>query len=51
MFTVKPDLTPHDQLRLLEAWDAWDIPRDQQRDWQIQQAPNQTFGVQFTPKV
>jgi len=42
MFTVKPDLTPHDQLRLLEAWDTWDIPRDQQRDWQIQ-----LFGPDF----
>ena len=42
MFTVKPDLTPHDQLRLLEAWDAWGIPRDQQRDWQIQ-----LFGPDF----
>ncbi|MDT7044270.1 hypothetical protein [Candidatus Nitronereus thalassa] len=36
MFTVKPDFTPHDQLRLLEAWDAWGISRDQQRSWQIQ---------------
>ncbi|MDA0738583.1 MAG: hypothetical protein O3A59_06485 [Nitrospirae bacterium] len=42
MFTVKPDLTPHDQLRLLEAWDAWGIPRDQQRAWQIQ-----LFGPDF----
>jgi len=42
MFTVKPDLTPHDQLRLLEAWDAWGIARDQQRDWQIQ-----LFGPDF----
>lgn len=42
MFTVKPDLTPHDQLRLLEAWDAWGIPRVQQREWQIQ-----LFGPEF----
>jgi len=42
MFTVKPDLTPHDQLRLLEAWDAWGVPRDQQRDWQVQ-----LFGPDF----
>ncbi len=42
MFKVKPDLTPHDQLRLLEAWDAWGISRDQQRDWQIQ-----LFGPDF----
>ncbi len=42
MFTVKPDLTPHAQLRLLEAWDAWGIPRDQQQDWHIQ-----LFGPDF----
>lgn len=42
MFTVKPNLTPHDQLRLLEAWEAWGIPRALQREWQLQ-----LFGPDF----
>jgi len=24
---------PYDQLRLLDAWEAWDIPITQQREW------------------
>jgi len=36
MLTVKPNLTPHDQLRLLEAWEAWKIPMEQQQAWCIQ---------------
>ena len=36
MFTVKPNLTPHDQLRLLEAWEAWGVPIEQQQAWRIQ---------------
>lgn len=36
MLTVKPNLTPHDQLRLLEAWEAWEIPIEQQQAWRIQ---------------
>jgi len=36
MLTVKPNLTPHDQLRLLEAWDAWGVSIEQQQAWRIQ---------------
>ena len=40
MLTVKPNLTPHDQLRLLEAWEAWGVPIEQQQAWRVQ-----IFGV------
>ncbi len=33
MLTVKHDCAPHDQLRLLEAWEAWEIPLEQQWAW------------------
>ncbi len=32
MLTVKFDCSPHDQ-RLLDAWEAWGIPLDQQWAW------------------
>ncbi len=31
--TVKMDCMPYDQLRLLDAWEAWGIPLDQQWEW------------------
>ncbi len=37
---VKSDCSPHDQLRLLEAWEAWEIPLEQQWAWS-----EQLFGV------
>ncbi len=40
MLTVKSDCAPHDQLRLLEAWEAWGISLDQQWAWS-----EQLFGV------
>ena len=36
MLTVKVDCSPHDQLRLLEAWEAWGISLDQQLAWNDQ---------------
>ena len=36
MLTVKFDCFPHDQLRLLEAWEAWGVPLDQQWAWSEQ---------------
>ncbi len=33
---VKSDCSPHDQLRLLEAWEAWEIPLEQQWAWSEQ---------------
>jgi len=33
MLTVKSDCSPHDQLRLLTAWEAWEIPLEQQWAW------------------
>jgi len=40
MLTTKFDCSPHDQLRLLEAWEAWGIPLEQQWAWS-----EQLFGV------
>ncbi len=40
MLTVKHDCSPHDQLRLLDAWEAWEIPLEQQWAW-----GDQLFGV------
>jgi len=40
MLTVKFDCSPHDQQRLLDAWEAWGIPLDQQ--WARSE---QLFGV------
>ncbi len=40
MLTVKHDCSSHDQLRLLEAWEAWGISLDQQWAWS-----EQLFGV------
>ncbi len=40
MLTIKSDCSPHDQLRLLEAWEAWEIPLEQQLAWN-----DQLFGV------
>ncbi len=40
MLTVKHDCAPHDQLRLLDAWEAWGIPLDQQWAWN-----EQLFGL------
>ncbi len=36
LFTIKLDCMPYDQLRLLDAWEAWEIPWEQQREWVIQ---------------
>ena len=36
MLTVKFDCSPHDQLRLLTAWEAWGVPLDQQWAWSEQ---------------
>jgi len=36
MLTVKFDCSPHDQLQLLEAWEAWGVPLDQQWAWSEQ---------------
>jgi len=33
MFMVKSDCSPDDQLRLLTAWEAWEIPLEQQWAW------------------
>jgi len=41
LFTIKLDCMPYDQLRLLDAWEAWEIPLEQQRDWVIQLFGNQ----------
>ena len=40
MLTVKHDCAPHDQLRLLEAWEAWEVPLEQQ--WALN---DQLLGV------
>ena len=40
ILTVKSDCSPHDQLRLLDAWEAWEIPLEQQWAWN-----DQLFGV------
>ena len=40
MLTVKSDCAPHDQLRLLDAWEAWEIPLEQQWAWSVQ-----LFGI------
>jgi len=36
MLLVKSDCSPHDQLRLLDAWEAWGVPLDQQWAWSEQ---------------
>ena len=36
MLTVKHDCAPPDQLRLLEAWEAWGISLEQQLAWNDQ---------------
>ncbi len=36
MLTVKHDCSPDQQQRLLEAWEAWEIPLDQQWTWSEQ---------------
>ncbi len=36
MLTVKHDCSPHDQLRLLDALEAWEIPLEQQLAWNDQ---------------
>jgi hypothetical protein len=41
LFTIKLDCMPYDQLRLLDAWEAWEIPLEQQREWVIQLFGNQ----------
>ncbi|MEE8126364.1 MAG: hypothetical protein V3T42_11160, partial [Nitrospirales bacterium] len=33
MVMVKSDCSPDDQLRLLTAWEAWEIPLEQQWAW------------------
>ena len=40
MLTVKHDCSPHDHLRLLDAWEAWGVPLDQQWAWN-----EQLFGL------
>ncbi len=40
MLTVKSDCAPHDQLRLLDAWEAWGVSLDQQWAWS-----DQLFGA------
>ncbi len=40
MLTVKHDCAPHDQLRLLDAWEPWGVPLDQQWAWN-----EQLFGL------
>ncbi len=40
MLTVKHDCSPNDHLRLLDAWEAWGVPLDQQWAWS-----DQLFGV------
>ncbi len=35
LFTVKTDFMPDARLRLVDAWEAWGIPLDQQLDWWI----------------
>ncbi len=32
---------PYDQLRLLDAWEAWEVPLERQREWVIQLFGNQ----------
>jgi len=34
-FTIEPDCMPDARLRLVDAWEAWGIPLDQQLDWWI----------------
>jgi hypothetical protein len=39
-FTVKPGLTAYEQLRLLDAWEAWGISPRKQLEWALE-----FFGV------
>ena len=32
-FTIEPDCMPDARLRLVDAWEAWGIPLDQQWEW------------------
>lgn len=41
LFTIKLDCMPYDQLRLLDAWEAWGVPLEKQREWVIQLFGNQ----------
>ena len=36
MFLVKSDCPPDQQKRLLDAWEAWEIPPEQQWAWSAQ---------------
>lgn len=36
LYLIKTDCPPHDQLRLLDAWEDWGIPREQQWRWVVQ---------------
>ncbi len=33
LYLVKTDCPPHDQLRLLDAWEDWGVSREQQWQW------------------
>lgn len=46
LFIIKLDCMPHDQLRLLDAWKAWEIPLEKQREWAIQ-----LFGSQYVQEI
>ena len=34
-FTIEPDCMPDARLRLVDAWEAWGVPHDQQLSWWI----------------
>ena len=40
-FTIEPDCMPDARLRLLDAWEAWGVPHDQQLSWWVA-----LFGVE-----
>ncbi len=34
-FTIEPDCMPDARLRLVDAWEAWGVPHDQQLSWWV----------------
>ncbi len=40
-FTIEPDCMPDARLRLVDAWEAWGVPHDQQLSWWVA-----LFGVE-----
>jgi hypothetical protein len=42
-FTVKPGLTAYEQLRLLDAWEAWGISPRKQLEWALEFFGEESF--------